>query len=72
MHHDNVLNFCRNNGIIKNIVLAAGICTPEQNTSSLAVVGKLMDTSGFTGLAEEILSAVAMVENLYIWGAVIS
>ena len=31
-----------------------------------------MDTSGFTGLAEEILSAVAMVENLYIWGAVIS
>lgn len=37
-----------------------------------AAVGKLMDTSGFTGLAEEIPSAVAMVENLYIWGPVLS
>ncbi len=37
-----------------------------------AVVGKLMDASGFTGLVEEIPSAVAMVENLYIWGAVLS
>ena len=35
-----------------------------------AVVGKLMDMSGFTGLAQEIPSAVAMVENLYIWGTV--
>ena len=35
-----------------------------------AVVGWLMDASGFTGLAEEIPSAVAMVENLYIWGTV--
>ena len=31
-----------------------------------------MDASGFTGLVEEIPSAVAMVENLYIWGAVLS
>ena len=37
-----------------------------------AVVGKLMDASGFTGLAQEIPSAVAMVENLYIWGPVLS
>ncbi len=37
-----------------------------------AAVGKLMDTSGFTGHAEEIPSAVAMVENLYIWGPVLS
>ena len=37
-----------------------------------AAVGKLMDASGFTGLAEEIPSAVAMVENLYIWGPVLS
>ena len=29
-----------------------------------------MDKSGFTGLAQEIPSAVAMVENLYIWGTV--
>ena len=27
-----------------------------------------MDASGFTGLEQEIPSAVAMVENLYIWG----
>ena len=33
-----------------------------------AVVGWLMDASGFTGLEQEIPSAVAMVENLYIWG----
>ena len=31
-----------------------------------------MDMSGFTGLEQEIPSAVAMVENLYIWGAVFS
>ena len=35
-----------------------------------AIVGQLMDMSGFTGLAQEIPSAVAMVENLYIWGTV--
>ena len=35
-----------------------------------AIVGQLMDMSGFTGLAEEIPSAVAMVENLCIWGTV--
>ena len=33
-------------------------------------IGKLMDSSGFTGLVEEIPSAVSMVENLYIWGSV--
>ena len=32
----------------------------------------LMDKSGFTGLAQEIPSAVAMVKNLYIWGAVVA
>ena len=37
-----------------------------------AVVGWLMDTSGFTGLEQEIPSAVAMVENLYIWGPVLA
>ena len=37
-----------------------------------AVVGWLMDASGFTGLQEEIPSAVAMVENLYIWGTVLA
>ncbi len=37
-----------------------------------AAVGKLMDASGFTGLASEIPSAVSMVENLYIWGPVLS
>ena len=37
-----------------------------------AIVGELMDMSGFTGLAQEIPSAVAMVENLYIWGTVFS
>ena len=31
-----------------------------------------MDMSGFTGLEQEIPSAVAMVENLYIWGTVIA
>lgn len=35
-----------------------------------AIVGQLMDMSGFTGLEQEIPSAVAMVENLYIWGTV--
>lgn len=35
-----------------------------------AIIGQLMDKSGFTGLAQEIPSAVAMVENLYIWGTV--
>lgn len=37
-----------------------------------AVVGKLMDASGFTGLAQEIPSAVTMVENLYVWGSILS
>lgn len=37
-----------------------------------AIVGELMDMSGFTGLEQEIPSAVAMVENLYIWGTVIA
>lgn len=37
-----------------------------------AVVGWLMDASGFTGLEQEIPSAVAMVENLYIWGTVLA
>lgn len=36
------------------------------------VVGKLMDASGFTGLVEEIPSAVAMTENLYIWGSALA
>ena len=31
-----------------------------------------MDWSGFTGLVEEIPSAVAMVQNIYIWGTVIA
>ncbi|MDO4269468.1 MAG: glycoside-pentoside-hexuronide (GPH):cation symporter [Eubacteriales bacterium] len=35
-----------------------------------SVIGNLMDASGFTGLAEEIPSAVAMVQNLYIWGTI--
>ena len=34
------------------------------------IIGQLMDTSGFTGLAQEIPYAVEMVENLYIWGTV--
>lgn len=33
-------------------------------------IGQLMEASGFTGLAVEIPSAVAMVKNLYIWGSV--
>ena len=37
-----------------------------------AMIGKLMDASGFTGLEQEIPSAVAMVENLYIWGTVLA
>lgn len=37
-----------------------------------ALVGYFMDASGFTGLAKEIPSAIAMVKHLYIWGAVIS
>lgn len=37
-----------------------------------AVIGKLMDASGFTGLAVEIPSAVAMVQNLYIWGTILA
>lgn len=36
------------------------------------IIGKLMDASGFTGLATEIPSAVAMVKNLYIFGTVIA
>lgn len=35
-------------------------------------IGKLMDASGFKGLAEEIPSAVAMTENLYIWGSALA
>jgi len=35
-------------------------------------IGKLMDASGFTGLAEEIPSAVSMAENLYVWGSVLA
>lgn len=35
-------------------------------------IGKLMDASGFTGLAEEIPSAVAMTEYLYIWGSALA
>lgn len=35
-------------------------------------IGKLMDASGFTGLVGEIPSAVAMAENLYIWGSVLA
>lgn len=35
-------------------------------------IGKLMDASGFTGLVEEIPSAVSMVENLYVWGSVLA
>ena len=31
-----------------------------------------MDRSGFTGLVEEIPSAVAMVQNIYIWGTIIA
>ena len=31
-----------------------------------------MDASGFTGLAEEIPSAVAMTEYLYIWGSALA
>lgn len=37
-----------------------------------SVIGSLMSASGFTGLEVEIPSAVAMVQNLYIWGAVFS
>lgn len=36
------------------------------------LIGQLMDWSGFTGLVEEIPSAVAMVQNIYIWGTVIA
>lgn len=35
-------------------------------------IGQLMDRSGFTGLVEEIPSAVAMVQNIYIWGTIIA
>lgn len=35
-------------------------------------IGQLMTMSGFTGLAVEIPSAVAMVQNLYIWGSIIA
>lgn len=37
-----------------------------------AVIGWLMDASGFTGLVKEIPSAVAMVSNLYIWGTILA
>ena len=33
-------------------------------------IGQLMTLSGFTGLETEIPSAVAMVQNLYIWGSI--
>ncbi len=35
-------------------------------------IGQLMTASGFTGLEVEIPSAVAMVQNLYIWGSVLA
>lgn len=35
-------------------------------------IGKLMDASGFTGLVDDIPSAVSMVQNLYAWGAVLA
>ncbi len=35
-------------------------------------IGQLMEMSGFTGLEVEIPSAVAMVQNLYIWGSVVA
>lgn len=35
-------------------------------------IGQLMTMSGFTGLEVEIPSAVAMVQNLYIWGSVVA
>ena len=35
-----------------------------------AVIGNLMEASGFTGLAQEIPAAVAMVKNLYIFGTI--
>lgn len=37
-----------------------------------ALIGQLMEWSGFTGLEQEIPAAVAMVQNLYIWGTVIA
>lgn len=36
------------------------------------VIGQLMTASGFTGLEMEIPSAIAMVQNLYIWGSVVA
>lgn len=37
-----------------------------------AIIGGLMGASGFTGQKQEIASAIAMVKNIYIWGAVLS
>ena len=39
---------------------------------SSAVIGWLMESSGFTGLKEEIPSAIAMSNNMYIWGIILS
>lgn len=39
---------------------------------SSAVIGWLMESSGFKGLAVEIPSAVSMVNNMYIWGIILS
>ncbi len=39
---------------------------------SSAVIGWLMESSGFKGLAVEIPSAVHMVNNMYVWGIILS
>ena len=39
---------------------------------SSAVIGWLMEMSGFKGLEHEIPSAVSMVNNMYIWGIILS
>ena len=35
-----------------------------------AIIGNLMEASGFTGLVQEIPSAIAMIKNLYIYGTI--
>lgn len=37
-----------------------------------AVIGNLMEASGFTGLAQEVPSAIAMIQNLYIFGTILA
>lgn len=65
-----VLNLAENIPQVAIIMIFAPFIKKFGSGIAGAIVGKLMGMSGFTGLAQEIPSAVSMVENLYIWGTV--